>query len=162
MKRLLSFSHLALILFSMCCALGWILAPTVNAQDDPTEIRFIVGHADCSGVASFEFSINGTPVGTGAYPSTNGCVCNITPLIVSLNDAETLNLIGPVGCTLIHVDVNSARIGYIRVEIDRTESGTESYCLWDPTGGGCADRDLCDGYAEWLSIAFENKNKQEP
>jgi len=120
------------------------------AVDNPTEIRFIVSHADCSqGMSStFEFFVSGTSV--GLYSSTQGCECNINPLVVTLNDSATLSLIKPIGCTPVGMTLNDPTfelaLGYVRVEIDRAESGTEIFCLVDYLpGGNCEDRDLCDG-----------------
>ncbi|MFA5293242.1 MAG: hypothetical protein WC496_09435 [Phycisphaerae bacterium] len=119
------------------------------AADTPTEIRFIVSHADCGGTGTFEFFVSEASV--GVYPSTQDCYCNSSPLVVTLNDPVTLSLIGPVDCTSISMTLDDPNfglaLGYVRVEIDRTESGTETFCLVDyTTGGTCVDRDLCYGY----------------
>jgi pectate lyase len=125
--------------------------PKTWAADNPTAIRFIVNHADCSSGTSstFEFFVSGASV--GVYSSTQDCSCNSDPLVVTLNDPPTLSLIGPVGCTLVSMTLTDPAqglaLGYVRVEIDRTESGTETFCLVDyKTGGNCGNRDLCDGY----------------
>ena len=129
---------------------GFVGVPKTWAADNPTEIRFIVSHADCSsGMSStFEFFVSGVSV--GVYSSTQSCVCNNSPLVVTLNDPATLSLIGRVGCTPVSMTLNdptsNLALGYVRVEIDRTESGTETFCLVDyATGGTCGDRNLCDG-----------------
>ena len=138
---------------------GILLLSTVVAQALPTEVRFIVGHADCSGgVARIEFFINGTSVGAGAYSFTQGCACNTSPLVVTLNDSTTLGLVGPAGCTLIGVQITgSIYVGYIRAEIDREASSTETYCLVDyAAGGSCGDRDLCNGYQIVEYVSYTN------
>ena len=146
-----------LFLFLVCCALGSLaFPPLAAAADNPTQIRFIVGHADCGGSATYEFFIGNTSI--GVYSSTNGCYCNNTPLVVAINDPAILNLIGPVGCTLVSTQVQdpafSLALGYVRAEIDRSESGTETICLADFYGGGsCADRNLCDGYT-WGTATY--------
>jgi len=134
-----------------------IATPQAQAADDPTEIRFIVGHANCW-AGSFSFSINGSSVGTPPYAPTQGCTCGTNPLVVSLSDSATLSLIGPAGCTSITVDfVGTIYLGYIRAEIDRNESGTEVFCLVDyGPGGSCADRDLCNGYQQVSTSSFTN------
>jgi len=126
--------------------LGDVCDPSPNVPEVPTEIRFIIGHADCGGSASFEFFIGNTTA--GIYSSTNGCSCNTTPLVVAITEPEILNLIGPPGCTpvSIQVEANQLALGYARVEIDRTQSGTETKCLVDFSDvGSCEDRDICDG-----------------
>jgi hypothetical protein len=148
-----------IVFFVVCCAVGFFLsASTAQAADDPTEIRFIVGHADCSdGAATFEFFVSGTSV--GSYGSTQGCACGTNPLVVTLSDATTLSLIGPVGCTLVSMTLSHTALylGYARVEIDRTESGIETFCLADHAGGNCEDRDLCDGYDSSGILSYENE-----
>lgn len=119
------------------------------------------GHADCSGTASFEFFIGNTSIGT--YNATNGCVCNTSPLVVSINTPEILALIGPTGCQLITVKVNDPSFGlylaYARAEIDRTESGTDALCIVDfVSGGNCGDRDLCDGYGGPVGESYYTNN----
>ncbi|MCX5639070.1 MAG: thrombospondin type 3 repeat-containing protein, partial [Planctomycetota bacterium] len=139
-------------IFALCSVVflsaAMIATPQAQAADVPTGIRFIVGHADCSGVGTFEFFVSGASV--GVYSSTQGCYCNSNPLVVTLNDQATLSLIGPVGCTFVGMTLTdpsyNLALGYARVEIDRTESGTEVFCLVDNISGGtCGDRDLCDG-----------------
>jgi len=143
MKKVL----LLLSVFSLVGVLGLITG--ASAADVPMEIRFIVGHANCSmGTPTFEFLVEGTPA--GIFNSTNGCGCNSIPLVVHVNDQNLLTLLGPKGCAGVGmklIDQNSGlALGYVRVEIDRTESGTEMVCLVDFLGGGsCADRDLCYG-----------------
>jgi hypothetical protein len=123
--------------------------PKTWAADNPTQIRFIVSHADCGGTGKFEFFVSGISV--GVYSSTQGCVCNSNPLVVTLNDPFTLSLIEQVSCTPVSMTLTDPdwglALGYVRVEIDRTESGTETFCLVDYlTGGTCGDRNLCNGY----------------
>jgi len=133
-------------------ALVMLAAVAATAADNATEVRFIVGHADCSGgAAAFTFFVNGVGVGTSA--PTNGCSCNATPLVYSTTDPTALANVGPVGCP--HVGVGlvdpsfSLALAYVRVEIDRSESGTESTCLFDAVPlGNCSDRDICNGY-QW-------------
>ena len=133
--------YLALLL---SCTVVAAAAPALAQA--PTEIRFIVSHADCSGgTASFEFFVGG--VSLGFFPTTNGCTCNATPLVVPFNDPGTLALMGNFGCTEVAAGVNdpSLYVGFIRAEIDRP-SGTESICLFDAwSSNNCADRDVCDG-----------------
>lgn len=126
----------------------------------PTEVRFIVSHADCSGgAASFEFFVSGVSV--GVFAPSNGCFCNTTPLVAAFTDAATLALVGAVGCTDVRVDVNDPffdmAFGFARVEIDRAGGGTESICIVDfgPVFGSCVDRDLCYGY-NWGSASYSN------
>jgi len=131
----------------LVCAV-MIMSVQVRAADDPTEIRFIVGHADCDGMGTFEFFVSGASA--GVYSSTQGCYCNSDPLVVTINDAGLLSLIGPPGCSDVAVQLNNpVYLGYIRVEITRSETGTESLCLVDYAGSVCADRDLCNGNS-WL------------
>ena len=145
-----------LFLALTCSVLGALgIAAPAAAADEATEIRFIVGHADCNPIygsppATFEFFVGATSL--GVYNSTNGCQCNATPLVVTTNDPTLLALIGPVGCPPVngHLEDPShgLALGYARVEIDRTESGTETICAVDFLygGGSCADRDVCNGY----------------
>jgi pectate lyase/YHS domain-containing protein len=135
-------------------------APEAWAADNPTQIRFIVSHADCGGMGTFEFFVSGIPV--GVYSSTQTCYCNSSPLVVTLNDPNTLSLIGQYGCTSVSMTLNdpagqSVALGYVRVEIDRSESGTETFCLVDyATSGTCEDRNLCYGYQFPGSITYSN------
>ena len=137
---------------NVCVALSSFLvvlmtAFSAGAVDEATEIRFIISHADCSeGIARFEFFVDGSFL--GEYAPTNGCYCNETPLVATINDPETLSDVGAVGCSdvafnMIDVD-EELYLGFARVEIDRTESGTESVCFIDMAEGDCADRNLCD------------------
>ena len=135
--------------------------PKTCAADNPTEIRFIVSHADCSsGMSStFEFFVSGTSV--GVYSSTQGCECNNNPLVVTLNDPATLSLLNRVGCTPVSMTLNDPTfelaLGFVRVEIDRTESGTEIFCLVDYlNGGNCGSRDLCDAAEFPGTSAYSN------
>lgn len=122
-------------------------APLAQAADEPTEIRFIVGNTTCGAVPTFEFFINDLKVGEKTS-TTASCSCNAMSDVLALGDIDTLSLIGPVGCTSVRVDVPAdAYISYIRVEIDRTESGTETMCLVDyKPVEDCTDRTLCEGY----------------
>ena len=134
----------------LCASLIFLsLAPQASAA--PTAVRFIVGHADCGGSATIEFKINGTSLVAGAYDLPQGCYCNTSPLVVTLNDATTLDLLESRGCNLIGATVNSGgnlALGYIRAEIDWSDSGTETICVFDFIAtGGAADRDVCNGYA---------------
>jgi hypothetical protein len=152
-------------MFVLCLA-GFLSTVMVGvhktwAADDPTEIRFIVNHADCSsGMSStFEFFVNGVSV--GVYSSTKDCICNSDPLVVILNDPGTLSLIRRVGCTPVSMTLNDPNLelalGYVRVEIDRSESGTEIFCLVDYlNGGNCGNRDLCDGFAWPGTSSYSN------
>jgi VCBS repeat-containing protein len=126
------------------------------AQDNPTAIRLQALHIDCSssvGVASLTASINGTPIGT--FPFTQGCACNSAPMNVTINDPAALALLNPLSCNRITITVNDpqggAYLGYVKTEIDRTMSGTESICVKDYNGfvdggGNCTPRDICTGY----------------
>jgi len=130
---------------------GLVISSVSPTFGQATEVRFIVGHADCTGAtASFEFFINGTSVGT--FSPTQCCCCNTGPLVVTLNDPGSLALVGPEGCTLFDMDLNdpsyNLALAYVRAEIDRS-AGTETYCLVDYLpGGACTDRDLCTAY-DW-------------
>lgn len=140
----------------LCCAVIVALA-TSGVSAAPTAVRFYVGHANCW-AGSFSFSINGSSVGTPPYAPTQGCTCGTNPLVVSLSDPATLSLIGPAGCTYITVDfVGTIYLGYIRAEIDRDDGPTEIICLFDNiSGGGGADRDLCNGYQQVGTSSFTN------
>lgn len=131
------------------CALGAVmLLPEAQAVDTPTAVRFIVGHADCSGGATFEFFVGTASL--GVFPASSGCECNVSPLVVGSTDPAVLAAAAACETVSMHVydpsDYCELYLGYARAEIDRTESGTEVICLVDYAGGGCADRDLCDGY----------------
>lgn len=147
-------------ILSVFFAVATLFATSVSAQDEPTEIRFIVGHADCSGGGvAFEFFVNGTSV--GVYSPSQSCTCNTDPLVVVLNDAETLNLIGALGCTNLELFLDdpgySLAFGYARAEIDRPLSGTETYCIYNASGSsGCEDRELCNAYDMPGTSSYEN------
>ncbi|MBN1788380.1 MAG: carbohydrate-binding protein [Sedimentisphaerales bacterium] len=153
-------SRFLILALSVFIAFGLAGAPEAQAADDPNQIRFIVGHADCGGIATFEFFVN--DVSVGVYPSTQGCVCNTDPLVVTVNDPNILNLIEQVGCTPISMTLTdpsggNVALGYVRAEIDRTESGTETFCLIDfMTGGSCEDRDVCEGYGYLGTSSYSN------
>jgi hypothetical protein len=137
--KVFCFIALAMILF----------AGPAPAADTATEIRLIVNHADC-GDGSANFELIAGELSAGTYSPTVGCVCNSTPLDVTITDSSILSELDQAGCSNVSVAVNdsmkSLAIGFIRVEISRTESGKETICLVDYSGGSCGDRDLCDGY----------------
>ena len=134
----------------------WITAAPAAAQDNATSVTFTALHIDCSssvGTASFTFAINGTAIGT--VPFTQGCACNSAPLSATFSDAATLALLNAPACNVFTVTVNDpqggAYVGYVRAEISRTVSGTESTCVQDYAGfvsggGTCVNRDICTGY----------------
>jgi len=112
-----------------------------------TEVRFIISHVDCDGhSATFELFVSGTSVGT--YSPTAECDCREEPLVVTLTDQASLNLVESLGCTEFKVDLfdpdAEIGVGYIRAEIDRY-AGTEVFCLVDYAGRNCEERDVCDG-----------------
>ena len=139
----------------VACAVSAALATSAFAQ--PTEVRLIVGHTDCSSIGGFppppvDFSLNGTFLGSFA-PTDATCSCFPvpSPLVVALSDATSLGAVGPEGCNDADVFVDDPfflfAVAYVRVEIDRP-SGTEILCVEDfLPGGTCADRaDLCAGF----------------
>ena len=128
---------------------GALLCTSVpDPADEVTEIRFSVLHAECGSGTTFDFSINGT--GVGSFGHSVGCTCNDTPLVVTLTNPADLALAGGIGCSGVAMDlidpVGGLFLAIIRAEIDRSLSGTETVCLFDSvSGGGCADRDICPG-----------------
>jgi hypothetical protein len=137
-----------------------VLTYPAAGADDATAIRFIVGHADCKRSidpqATFELFVDGTSL--GVFPSSNGCTCNATPLVVTTTDPAILALVGPVGCLRVGLHLEDPKIqlalAYVRVEIDRTESGTEEVCLFDYAAVSCADRNICAGLSASPGFAF--------
>ena len=118
------------LMFGTLLALG--VTPATGQAPEATEVRFTVGHIDCSGgSASFEFFVDGTSVGT--FSPTQGCVCGQSPLVVTLNDSATLSAVGPVGCTIVAICVTgfNLSLAYARAEIDRPDTGTEVLCVLD-------------------------------
>jgi len=146
---------ISIVLFMVFCAMvSLVLTTTASAVDNATEVRFIVLQTDCAGgAATFEFFIGGSFA--GVHPSIGDCTCDADPFNVTITDADLLDLVGPVGCANVRVEVNnydSLHVAFVRVEIDRTESGTETICLFDflnynTEDGTCEDRNLCDGHA---------------
>ena len=139
-------SSLWLLVLSTAAALA--PATRLHAADTTTAVRFIIGHAACPDGITFELFV-GT-VTLGAYPASNSCECNTTPLVVSSTDPGVLAAVQGPGCTPVAVQVQDATgslaLAYARVEIDRTATGTESICLFDSAFSGCGDRDICDNY----------------
>lgn len=143
---------------SMLIAIGVLIAAPAPARaaDDPTEIRFVSLCTSCDG-GVIECYLQSTHVGTIAVPAN--CSCNPGGnTAFSSSDSEVLSLIGPVGCTDVEATLTSGQtyISFIRVEIDRTESGTEIICLVNYPSGYCpgpggpcdnrGDDYLCGGY----------------
>src|SRR5262245_56702965 len=129
-------------------AVAALLGPLAARADlAPTAITFSILHADCDGVgaARFDLFVNETPV--GSVPSSQGCVCNASPLVVTLTDAATLALVDAAGCNSFRVDIvgDNVALGAVRVDLSPTSAGT---CLFDGflgnTTATCAARGLCN------------------
>ncbi len=120
----------------------------------PTAITFSILHADCSGGASgFSLFMNGTFLAT--VPSSQGCVCNSSPLVVTFTDAATLSLFDPTMCNSFRVDVadkgsHDVVLGFIDVTVS-TSTTSASECLFDGFAGNsnptCASRNLCANFS---------------
>jgi len=134
--------QLQFLTFLLCAVILALPVSAVNAA--PTEVRFVVGHTGCGGVTVFEFSVNGSLVGAAA--DDQGCICEAGHLTASFNDPATLASLGPPSCNYFTVEttINDVHVSYVRVEVDRDDGATETYCLIDYlSGGDCSDRMLC-------------------
>ncbi|XXY47545.1 DNRLRE domain-containing protein [Sorangium sp. So ce269] len=128
---------------------GCALLPDA-AHAATTAITYTIGHADC-GVNSFALYMNGTLLDT--VPSTNDCICNSTPLQVTITDPALLALYSPESCNDFEVQTvgdDSVAWGHVRVDV-ASDEGAASACLFDGAPGNnaystCGDRDLCSSY----------------
>ena len=128
---------------------GLLLVPlAVSATHvTPSAITFGVLHADCGGSppAQFDFFLNDVLVASA--PSSQDCICNTSPLQVTLTDAPTLALFDTASCNRVRVGVTGAfnvALAQVYVEVS---PGTTSACLFDGfpnnTAPECNARDLC-------------------
>ncbi|WP_437758424.1 DNRLRE domain-containing protein [Sorangium sp. So ce1389] len=128
---------------------GCALLPDA-AHAATTAITYTIGHADC-GVNSFALYMNGTLLDT--VPSTNDCICNSTPLQVTITDPALLALYNPESCNDFEVQTvgdDWLAWGHVRIDVALDE-GSASACLFDGAPGNnaystCGDRDLCPSY----------------
>src|SRR2546428_487872 len=138
---------------------GALLAPAA-AHATPTAITFSIEHADCdgAGVNSFALYLNDTLLAT--LPSTEDCMCNVSPLVATFTDAATLALFDPAACNRFRVDVSGdgvdVALGFVRVSVS-SGGASANTCLFDGypgnTSATCAARDLCDGSGSSFAIA---------
>ncbi|XYI02416.1 thrombospondin type 3 repeat-containing protein [Sorangium sp. So ce1128] len=143
--------------YTLGLLLGCTLLPDA-AHAATTAITYTIGHADCStgSANSFALYMNGMLVDT--VPSTNDCVCNSTPLQVTITDPALLELYSSASCNSFQVeatgDGGSVAWGYARVDV-ASDEGAASACLFDGSPSNpspaCADRDLCDRY--WFGVS---------
>ncbi|WP_437774364.1 DNRLRE domain-containing protein [Sorangium sp. So ce1097] len=127
-----------------------------TAQAAPSAVTFTISHADCGSGGGFALFVGGTHIDT--VPSTNGCFCNATPLVVTYTDPAVLALLDAPQCNDVRVEAaGGANIawGFVRVAVESAE-GTATACIYDAPGEEprprCADRDLCDGYSYLGSV----------
>src|SRR5438552_3590516 len=69
--------------------LGGSLSTTARAGIAPTAITFAINHADCGGAGTHTFDLFLNDVRLATVPSSQDCVCNTEPLVVSFTDAAT-------------------------------------------------------------------------
>ncbi len=132
-------------------ALALVLGVTTTATaQTPTAVTWTVLHADCcgAGTSDFTFFIDGDA--HGSAESTQGCVCNSTPLVAEFTDAGTLDLLGPPGTDSFTMTITAPfclSLGFVRVRVDYSDDDPVEICLFDGSRGNpaptCADRDLC-------------------
>src|SRR5437016_5171478 len=110
-----------------------LLAPAA-AHATPTAITFTIEHADCdgAGVNSFALYLNDTLLAT--LPSTEDCMCNVSPLVATFTDAATLALFDPAACNRFRVDVSGdgvdVALGFVRVSVS-SGGASANTCLFD-------------------------------
>src|SRR5438034_11579564 len=69
--------------------LGGSLFTTARAAGiAPTAITFAINHADCGGAGTHTFDLFLNDVRLATVPSSQDCVCNTEPLVVSFRSEE--------------------------------------------------------------------------
>src|SRR5436190_1008096 len=131
--------------------LGGSLFTTARAAGiAPTAITFAINHADCGGAGTHTFDLFLNDVRLATVPSSQDCVCNTEPLVVSFTDAATLALFDGASCNDFRVDVGSGGgslvLAFVRVTVS-TAGAPATTCLFDGfpenASPSCTDRDTC-------------------
>src|SRR6266446_196174 len=130
--------------------LGGSLSTTARAGIAPTAITFAINHADCGGAGTHTFDLFLNDVRLATVPSSQDCVCNTEPLVVSFTDAATLALFDGASCNDFRVDVGSGGgslvLAFVRVTVS-TAGAPATTCLFDGfpenASPSCTDRDTC-------------------
>jgi hypothetical protein len=131
--------------------LGGSLSTTARAAGiAPTAITFAINHADCGGAGAHAFDLYLNDVRLATVPSSQGCVCNTEPLVVTFTDAAALALFDGASCNAFRVDAGSGSgnlvLAFVRVTVS-TAGAPATTCLFDGfpenTSPTCTDRDTC-------------------
>ncbi|MBW2689970.1 MAG: thrombospondin type 3 repeat-containing protein [Deltaproteobacteria bacterium] len=125
---------------------------TVLAQDDPVSVTYTMVNS-CDG-GDFNLIIDGNTV--GSLDGGNDCTCAPPLRTLTTTDPATLALVGVRGCVQPGVSqTGSNLIAWIRAEITRSESGTETVCIFDYNGGDCTVENMCTaGYTRFNGQTF--------
>ena len=139
--------------------IGIVAAPRAHAT--PTAVTFEVGHSDCTapGAHTVDLYLNESLV--ASVPSTNGCTCNTTPLVVTLTDPTTLALLHDSTCNSARIRVrpgnDSMSIAWVRVGAT-AGAASSSACLYDGfpwnTHLACAPRATCDMPGDFVYVGM--------
>src|SRR5438552_18581001 len=107
--------------------LGGSLSTTARAAGiAPTAITFAINHADCGGAGTHTFDLFLNDVRLATVPSSQDCVCNTEPLVVSFTDAATLALFDGASCNDFRVDAGrgGGRLVLASVRVRGSQAGT--------------------------------------
>ena len=140
------------IVVSALVVLLALFAPLAAAQDEATSVTYTILNT-CSG-GDFDLGINGTTIAN--LDGGVDCTCSPPLRTYTTTDAADLALVGDPGCTAPGVtQTGSNYISWIRAEITRASSGTETICIFDHNGGNCDVNNLCSaGYTSFTGQTF--------
>ena len=112
----------------------------------PEALSFEVLGAPCGDVDTFEFQLNGVPLGTFAADSTRECSCDQT---VQTFNIPNLSLVlsawrqGQPNEFVIRKNGSGTALAWVRV-VAVYHGRSYSGCLFDAEGGDCTDPNLCE------------------
>jgi len=113
----------------------------------PDSITFETLNTTCSIQDTFNFELNGTPLGSTPSDPTFSCTCSAPTDSFAVTDtvliASAWNLAGPNDLRFTKTSGGNATVAWTRATLHFGAS-TETFCVFDQGGGNCDVLNLCN------------------